>query len=376
MPSERNGPRRVVRPTMAAGPFVHVAELVLSFKDPIEMQTWVTTHYNATDTLEAVTENLDATTRECNILAGEVVELNKENATVVAERDEAQEALAESLGVIQGLQGQIANLTGENTALREQKRRMKFPDPPIFTGGKELPVEHWLVKMAGKMRADAEAMDTETFRMMYVFSRVGGDACGHLEPRMRQGATKPWVTAAEMLAHLGRVYGDPDRRGNAEYTFRELRQGQQEFNTFFAEFLRLSVELERSDAMLISDLTDKLSCEMQIHLATGHELPDSLLVYAERCSRVYQGLKNVARNIAATDGHRASEVNAPAASKRSPGTTHTAKTTVQRPRLSQSAQSRLMTQGRCFNCKDKGHMTAACTTNWKPMSSIQTREVV
>lgn len=34
-----------------------------------------------------------------------------------------------------------------------------------------------LMRMAGKMRVDADAMDTETLRMIYVFSRVEGDVC-------------------------------------------------------------------------------------------------------------------------------------------------------------------------------------------------------
>lgn len=48
----------------------------------------------------------------------------------------------------------IANLGGARwllslsdgiTAVLREKRQMDFPDPPIFTGGKDLPVEHWLI---------------------------------------------------------------------------------------------------------------------------------------------------------------------------------------------------------------------------------------
>ena len=83
--------------------------------------------------------------------------------------------------------------------------------------------------------------------MAYVMSRVGGTAFGHSElcarERARQHGPKPWKDLTEMLAYLERVFGDPNRRQNAEYEFRVLYQTG-DFNTFWAKFLRLSIELD------------------------------------------------------------------------------------------------------------------------------------
>lgn len=228
-----------------------------------------------------------------------------------------KEALAEKQGVVNYLQGQVADVTAENDALRrlqeqvaadppivnppannadnrdnerpEQevspapstdstrvgKRRLKLQDPPVLTDGKDsVPVEHWLAKMDGKMTANDDLYDTPARRMVYVMNCVGGTAFSHVEPRSGKNATKPWKDLEEMLACLERVFGDSNRRENAETEFRALRQGGKDFNTFWAEFQRLAIELDRNDATLISDLTSKLSYEMQRQLNTGDKRCD------------------------------------------------------------------------------------------------------
>ena len=90
-----------------------------------------------------------------------------------------------------------------------------------------------------------------------------------------------------MLAYLEQVFGDPNRRQNAEYKFRILHQKGHNFNTFWAEFFWLSFELDQNDSTLISDLTFKLSHDVRRQLINGDKLPTDLFKYAKRCQRVY-----------------------------------------------------------------------------------------
>ena len=176
----------------------------------------------------------------------------------------------------------------EREASSSSKPLFKLQDPPVFIGGIDsMPVVEWLVKMRGKMKADNDLMDTPWRRMACVMNRIGGMAFGHLEPRARdqrarKHGPKPWKDSDEMLAYLKKVFGDLNRRQNAEYEFRILHQEDQEFNTFWAEFLWLSIELDQNDATLISDLTSKLSLNMRLHLINGDEEPTDLFKYAER----------------------------------------------------------------------------------------------
>ena len=58
-------------------------------------------------------------------------------------------------------------------------------------------------------------------RIVYVMNRVDGTAFGYPEPRTRgrEYGPRPWKDSDKMLAYLERVFGDPNRRQNAEYNF-------------------------------------------------------------------------------------------------------------------------------------------------------------
>ena len=98
---------------------------------------------------------------------------------------------------------------------------------------------------------------------------------------MLEHGSRPWRDSDEMFAYLKRVFGDSNRRQNAEYEFRYSHQTGN-FNTFWAEFLRLSVELDQNKATLISDLTHKLSVEIRLQLINGDEEPTDLFQYSEQ----------------------------------------------------------------------------------------------
>ena len=66
-----------------------------------------------------------------------------------------------------------------------------------------------------------------------------------------------------MLAYLERVFRDSNKRWNAKYKVQYLRQTS-DFNTFWAEFLQLSIELDQNKATLISNLTHKLLLDVQV----------------------------------------------------------------------------------------------------------------
>ena len=265
----------------------------------------------------------------------------------------------------------------ENRSTFTSKRCFKLQDPSVFTGGKDgMPVVEWLAKMKGKMTVDDNLMDTPWRRMAYVMSRVGGTAFGHLEPRARENGPRPWKDSNEMLAYLERVFGDSNRRRNAEYEFRYLHQTG-DFNTFWAEFLRLSIELDQNEATLISDLTHKLSVEMRLQLINGDEEPTDLIAYAERCRRVYQGLKEIAYAKALDRSMKKCVVVAATPIQKvsitKPTTIRTARSSRQ---LVISKKDQLMKEGRCFSCREVGHRTMDCPSKRKPRNKLAVSRMV
>jgi hypothetical protein len=100
--------------------------------------------------------------------------------------------------------------------------------------------------MRGKLTANADYYNTKALRMSYVESQVGGTASKQLALRLRENAVNHYTTAAQMLETLERVYANLDRRFTALMSFQKLYQGRQDFNTFWAEFQRLSAKLDFS----------------------------------------------------------------------------------------------------------------------------------
>ena len=90
--------------------------------------------------------------------------------------------------------------------------------------------------MCGKMAVDEDLYNTLARCMVYVMNRIGGKAFCHLKPRAQTNASRPWKDLDKMLAYLELVFGDPNRRANAETQFCALCQGSKDFNTFWTEF--------------------------------------------------------------------------------------------------------------------------------------------
>ena len=85
-----------------------------------------------------------------------------------------------------------------------------------------MPVVEWLAKMKGKMKVDEDLIDTPWRRMAYVMSCVDGTAFSHLDSRAHEHGPRPWKSLDKMFAYLEQVFGDSNRRWNAEYEFQNL----------------------------------------------------------------------------------------------------------------------------------------------------------
>ena len=271
-------------------------------------------------------------------------------------------------------------------------KSMKLPDPPVFIDGKEPSIDHWLTKMRSKLAANEDHKPTELFKKAYVENRVGGEAMGHLEPRLRKNAIKPFLTAEEMFDHLERIYGDPNRKQTAMNLFRSLRQGQKDFNTFWAEFQRLAAELDHNESTLIGELKHKLNLDMRRQLATGDHEPTDLYAFAQRCQRMYQALKDVDRSKARmerfAEGKKPTSVVVPAntptattesktyvapnarTESRAPSSPSTLSSWTVGSYLSESERERLSREGKCFNCKEVGHPSRDCPKKKSKMTAI------
>lgn len=257
------------------------------------------------------------------------------------------------------------------------EKGIKIPDPPIFEGKTD--IDPWLVKMRGKLSANAWLFPTEDLRIQYTLSRVSERAYKHLEPRLLPNAEIRFHTAEEIFDYLARIYVDPGRKRKARDEFRRIRQAQMPFNDFWAEFQRLALEVGKSEEDQLEELQDKLSDELKTALAIHS--PDDLYKYVSLCQTTEQKLRgtlafkkstglidprtkgnpswkftSAAHATNQTTDNRNTNTLKPAATS-SRASTPAAR---QRPSYADPERQKLSDSGACFYCKEQGHMARNC----------------
>lgn len=273
------------------------------------------------------------------------------------------------------------------TPSQEQSRvqkSSKIPDPPVFKDGLTLTFDTWKRAVRNKLRSNADHYPTEEAKLGYVLSRVEQPASDILEPYLDDDAAVSLTTHTQVFEALERVYGVPNKEYLYQGQFEHLEQGSLDFNAFVAEFYRLSAPLRRDENSLLNSFRRKLSPTMQRHtIGRQNESLDGLI---EFCRRVDDDLKlqqqqprrNAAHAPFSRSSTRTVTPSHPVSPPASTGPTSARKTTTvvpagatldpnafvrsSTPRTNTTAAEReqLKTQGRCFQCKQPGHMAGEC----------------
>jgi len=360
---------------------------------------------NPTAVLEAITAY-----RESEIAA--VAAYNEANDSV-GQLQEAYEAQDET---IQELNHQIIDLQGQlgeqvaivkhqriqlneaaiTAAAREREgtpttvgsssgKSTKLPDAPILTDGKEPQFTAWLIQIQGKLDANADHYPTEALKISYITTRCGGLAASNIQPRLRRDATKPFRTVNEVLEVLERTFGDPFRKRTARNEFRNLKQGNRDFNSFWSDFQRLTADMDESEETLVEDLRHKVSIELRTALAADRNTTN-LFELAQTCQYIDQELRDVGRarqNLSRFAPRLASTTASasPRTAVQEKTTTTTTSTSAPRTTFSPAARApyfprseyrpprsphtdamkeKLMREGKCFHCQKSGHVAREC----------------
>lgn len=137
----------------------------------------------------------------------------------------------------------------------------RLPDPVQFNGERK-DLRRFVQQIYAKMTANLDRFPSAASRLTYVAGRLQGDAYNLLLPKMKYGVPQ-FVDYQQLLEFLESAYGDPDRVQNAQNTLYRLKQRNQEFSTFIAEFDRLAQEGEMAEEALAPLLTQAISRELQ-----------------------------------------------------------------------------------------------------------------
>jgi hypothetical protein len=139
------------------------------------------------------------------------------------------------------LAGVLEALSQRLTRADSPSKSAKIPDPPLLTDAQDPTFDSWKLQIRGKLRVNADYFLSDEARMTYVFSRTGGDAQKHLQPRYDEESKDPFLSDKEMIQHLTSIYEDPHRVQNARLEYRGLMMKPTEtFADFHTRFLHLA----------------------------------------------------------------------------------------------------------------------------------------
>jgi hypothetical protein len=300
-----------------------------------------------TDTSEEITQ-LKASIKSKDIAILELTE----------ERDQYRDAFAQ-----QALQ--YRNCSESSTI--QCKKSSKIPDPPILTDGKEPTFEDWLLRMEDKLSANADHYPTSALRLAYVKSRCGGRASDHIISRSRSDAINKYQDSADIFEHLKTVFLDVNRVLNAKGKYRRLYMKTfDKFQDFLSEFSYLAQESNLAKSEWKEELYYKLHSSIQrLVIKESNDPTIDFSAFAIVCTQTAnrlemissqeQRFKERSQSQSQSNPHKVttSMANSQVTTTRNPSIGKSGYLTIE-------ARTELMKEGRCFYCKEAGHISQNC----------------
>lgn len=162
----------------------------------------------------------------------------------------------------------------------------KLPDPDKFTGMRS-DLRRFAAQIRQKLTTNRDRFPDPQSRMSYVTGRLAGTPYAQVLPYIVDGKCKlPDYEA--VLSILENAYGDPNRVRNAQNALCLLRQKNQDFAPFLAEFRRLALEGEMPEESLPVLLDQAISSELR-NMLLHHDPPSREF---NQYAAFLQGLEN------------------------------------------------------------------------------------
>jgi len=170
---------------------------------------------------------------------------------------------------------------------------VKIPDPPVLTDGRNPPIDTWLVDVSRKLRGNAAQFPTEDIKISYVVGYIQGQARGFVQARLEEDSPKPFTTVQQILDTLKKALGKSKeaKKQEAREEFRRLYQNDRDFPSFWADFIRVTFLLGKTEEDQYDELRERVSVELQEKLVDKHF--DDIYGLADYCTTTEPKLRSV-----------------------------------------------------------------------------------
>lgn len=267
------------------------------------------------------------------------------------------------------------------------KHTAKIPDPKTFTGfDDKKDIEQWANAVRRKLFNEGAGFPTEQHKINYVVSLLEGKAADQAENRIEEGSAIQYSTAEDVLQHMIGIFKNPDKVRKARNDVKVCyMRATETFQEYYGRFQQLYTRSKMPEDILIDELWDKLSIDLQTATSTKYIEKPSIEDFVDYCTKVDNTLRTIGnrknksdrftnkattpRTPTNTAGARATT---PMANRSTPVTPSPGTSTplaqpyyrdaTGRPRYADPNKQLLSSTGACFKCKELGHLAKDCPT--------------
>lgn len=259
------------------------------------------------------------------------------------------------------------------------KRSAKYTDPPVWTNNPtldDIPFKVWLRRLTNKLDANADHWPTERLKLGYVEGKLGGDIATAVAPYLEEGHPDRIETTAQLLTWLNNECDNPNKKIIAKEKYRKLMmKNSDSFQEFRNRYVGLAGETHLKKTDWKAELHDKMADVPRLRNQLVKEYLNPQTSFEDYCLVAQQ----VALDQERTDTLRSKPKDAdrpkavPTAPKanrsRAQGDTRGTSSTgnpwtdrAQRNNLTKDELIKRSTEGLCYNCGQKGHLSRDCPT--------------
>lgn len=265
--------------------------------------------------------------------------------------------------LIAGVLSSIPALTQPAPAAPTGHSGLKISPPPRFSFSKSCTVYDFTA--ACELVFDYHRITGDWDRIHYGQSYLEGVPAIWARSKIDSldATQKAAYTWANFKSHLIGVYGDPDRRLKAAFTIRALKQ-KTSAAVYSSEFYALAALVEWDDVALRDQFYSGLKTEVQVEIARQAfpaNLSDLATLAIRIDSRLFEGRKQTHGTNPFRNQHSGQYQSSSQRPIRDPNAMDVDATGTARPRLTDQLRDQLRKEGKCFRCRQKGHMSRDCT---------------
>jgi Retrotransposon gag protein len=273
-----------------------------------------------------------------------------------------------------------SNVNPGNTRFDDGVRESKVADPERFSGKKGNEVYRWFAQLRLVFRGKPRTYHSDADKVAFALSYMAGAAQNWAMPLLQaldEGREHELLEdyAAFREAVIG-VYGDLDRRGNAEDRLARLRQIGS-VATYISTFNEYAAQIDWNESSLIARFRNGLKDDILDSVATAETQPSRLHEWMAMASRIDERLWSRRQTRRPSTDSPNVKVLSSAFLPRDPVGKFQSQPVTSGPvpmelgavrgppALAKTAAERLeyQRQGRCWGCGELGHIRAKCPTN-------------